>query len=183
MVASGDRVEGLNDRARGEDALWRAIEEQRQQMTEQRQQMIEIRELLVKLRLNVNEGRVDRERARGFARERLVNGRVPERPPRQHHRQFANDDESEEEDDGGYDANAPQQVRRNRDHDDYRLKADIPNFNGNLYIEDFLNWVSEVEGFFEMMEVPEEKMVKFVAFRLKSGAAVWWDQLQKNRQR
>jgi hypothetical protein len=60
MVASGDKVEGPNDRARGEDALWKAIEEQRQQMTK-------IRELLVELRLNANEGRVDRERARGFA--------------------------------------------------------------------------------------------------------------------
>uniref|UniRef100_A0A2N9HUG4 Reverse transcriptase n=1 Tax=Fagus sylvatica TaxID=28930 RepID=A0A2N9HUG4_FAGSY len=133
MAASEDRVEGPNDRARGEDALWRAIEEQRQQMTEQR------------------------ERARGYAREPLVNRHVPERPPRQHRRQFADDDESEEEDDGGYGANAPRQ--------------------------DFLDWVSEVERFFEMMEVPEEKMVKFVAFRLKSGTAVWWDQLQKNKQR
>jgi hypothetical protein len=53
-------------------------------MTEQRQQMTEIRELLVELRLNANEGRVDRERAQGFAREPLVNERVLERPSRQH---------------------------------------------------------------------------------------------------
>ena len=64
--------------------------------------MTEIRELLVEMRLNANEGRVDKECIRGFAQEPLVNGRVLERPPRQHHRQFADDDESEEENDGGY---------------------------------------------------------------------------------
>ena len=72
-----------------------------------------------------------------------------------------------------------------RDHErnsgDFRLKVDIPFFSGNLNIEDFIDWITNIDKFFDYMEVPKEKMVRLVACRLKGGASTWWERLHNRR--
>ncbi|BFG17495.1 hypothetical protein CerSpe_037690 [Prunus speciosa] len=63
------------------------------------------------------------------------------------------------------------------------MKIDLLVFNGHIHIEDFLDWLNEVERFFEYMEIPEEKKVKLVAYKLEGGASTWWEQVQISRMR
>ncbi|KAF2295882.1 hypothetical protein GH714_034837 [Hevea brasiliensis] len=65
--------------------------------------------------------------------------------------------------------------------DEFKLKMDIPTFDGDLDIEGFLDWLTEVDHFFEYVKIPEERKVKLMAYRLKGGASVWWDRLKKTR--
>ncbi|GJR48627.1 RNA-directed DNA polymerase [Tanacetum coccineum] len=64
-----------------------------------------------------------------------------------------------------------------------RIKADIPTFSGSLNIEDFLDWVSETEKYFKLMDIPEDSQVKYVAYKLRVAASSWWDHLQTGHRR
>ena len=63
------------------------------------------------------------------------------------------------------------------------LKNDFPEFSGHLNIEEFFQWLFEVERFFEYREISDKKKVKFVALKLKKSAWDWWEQLQRMRTR
>jgi len=51
------------------------------------------------------------------------------------------------------------------------MKIKISSISGNLDIKFFLEWVYEVEKFFDMAYVLEKKHVKFIAYKLKEVAA------------
>jgi hypothetical protein len=54
---------------------------------------------------------------------------------------------------------------------EYQMKIDLPSFNGHLQIEDLLDWVMEVERFFNYMSICEDRKVKLVAYKFKGGAS------------
>ena len=58
------------------------------------------------------------------------------------------------------------------------LRQIFPFFNGNLNIEDFIDWIAEIDKFFDLIEVLEENIVKLMACRLNRGASTWWERLQ-----
>ena len=53
------------------------------------------------------------------------------------------------------------------------LKIDIPEFQGGLTTEEFLDWVATVEEILDFKEVPDSKRVLLVATRFQEGAAAW----------
>ncbi|XP_028550608.1 uncharacterized protein LOC114579613, partial [Dendrobium catenatum] len=66
---------------------------------------------------------------------------------------------------------------------EFKVKMDIPFFDGHLHIEDFLDWEKAVENFFDYMDIDPDKKVKYVACRLKAGASAWWEQTLQSRRR
>ncbi|KAG6382363.1 hypothetical protein SASPL_157967 [Salvia splendens] len=72
--------------------------------------------------------------------------------------------------------------RKQRTPPGFRLKIDILTFDGTLNIEGFLDWVAEVDRFFEHTDVQEKKRASMVACRLKGEASAWWDRTLQERE-
>nr|XP_019703702.1 uncharacterized protein LOC109505452 [Elaeis guineensis] len=50
-----------------------------------------------------------------------------------------------------------------------------------LDIEGFIDWLIEVNRFFDHMDVLEDRRIKLVSYRLRGGASAWWERLQEDR--
>lgn len=62
-------------------------------------------------------------------------------------------------------------------------KSKIPNYDGSLSTEVILDWISELDKYFECEEVSEDQRFKFAATNLKGHVALWWDNVQAERRR
>ena len=51
------------------------------------------------------------------------------------------------------------------------MKVELPFFNDNVSIEEYLDWVSKVEIFFDYMGTVDDKQVCLVAYKIKGGAS------------
>ena len=65
----------------------------------------------------------------------------------------------------------------------FKPKFDIPEFEGRMHADDFLDWLNTVERVFEYYDPPERQKVKLVAIKMRKNASFWWENLKRQRQR
>jgi hypothetical protein len=62
-----------------------------------------------------------------------------------------------------------------------REKMDIPVYEGNLDVEELLDWIRALDKYFDYEDIKEDKKVKHAITRLKGHATLWWDELEADR--
>eukprot|EP00253_Pinus_taeda_P008602 PITA_08602 len=65
----------------------------------------------------------------------------------------------------------------------HKPRHELPTYDGSLSADVLLDWLSEVNKFFEFEETSEDKQVRFAATKLKGHASLWWDSVQAERRR
>ena len=61
------------------------------------------------------------------------------------------------------------------------FRVELPEFEGKLDRDEFLEWLHTVERMFDYKEVLEEKKVKLVVLRLRKYSSLWWTNLCSKR--
>jgi hypothetical protein len=64
-----------------------------------------------------------------------------------------------------------------------KAKMDIPVFEGNLDVEELLDWTRALDKYFYYEDIEEDKKVKHAITRLNGHATLLWDELQADRHR
>jgi hypothetical protein len=50
-------------------------------------------------------------------------------------------------------------------------------YEGNLYVEELLDWIRALDKYFNYQDVEEDIKVKHVVTRVKGHATLWWNEL------
>jgi hypothetical protein len=58
-----------------------------------------------------------------------------------------------------------------------RAKIEVPMYEGNLDVEELLDWIRSMDKYFDYEDVDEERRVRHTVTRLKGHVTLWWDQL------
>jgi len=64
-----------------------------------------------------------------------------------------------------------------------RPRPELPVYDGSLIAEHLIDWISDLDKYFEYDEVEENKRVRFAVTRLKGHASLWWDSVQAERRK
>jgi len=62
-----------------------------------------------------------------------------------------------------------------------KVKMEIPVYEGNLDVEEILDWIRALDTYFDYEDIEEDKKFRHAVMRLKGHASLWWDELQANR--
>lgn len=54
-------------------------------------------------------------------------------------------------------------------------RPELSNYDGNLSAEALLDWISELDKYFEYEGINEYRNIRFAVTKLKGHAALWWD--------
>jgi len=76
----------------------------------------------------------------------------------------------------------PRRTRRDKQHF-MDFKVEIPEFEGRLDPDEFIDWMNTMERMFEYKEVPNDKKVMLVALKLHMYASIWWNNVVSKRAR
>ena len=58
-----------------------------------------------------------------------------------------------------------------------RPKFEVPTFSGNLNPEELIDWINELEEYFEYEDIDDPDRVKFAKAKLKGHAKIWWQEV------
>ena len=55
-----------------------------------------------------------------------------------------------------------------------RPRIDVPTFSRKLNPEELIDWINELEEYFEYEEIDDPNRVKFANTKLKGHTKIWW---------